>query len=133
MQQELKGYPQAQVILKEQAKQKEMLSERAKELKREIAFAEERIVIVEERKKELIEEAKAYDIVDDDTIIQDIIKGAFKVIYTSGLITTDLKNILNHDQLENNIIQKEQDLFSLTNQLSTLKSKLKEIESKLEK
>lgn len=133
LQQELKGYPQAQVILKEQAKQKEMLSERAKELKREIAFAEERIVIVEERKKELIEEAKAYDIVDDDTIIQDIIKGAFKVIYTSGLITTDLKNILNHDQLENNIIQKEQDLFSLTNQLSTLKSKLKEIESKLEK
>ncbi len=134
LQQELKEYPQAQVILKEQAKQKEMLSERAKELKREIAFTEERIVIIEERKRELMEEAKAYNIVDDDdTIIEDIIKGAFKMICAGGLLTTtDLKNILNHDQLENNIIQKERDLFSLTNQLSTLKSELKEIESKLE-
>ena len=112
----------------------EMLSERAKELKREIAFTEERIVIIEERKRELMEEAKAYNIVDDDdTIIEDIIKGAFKMICAGGLLTTtDLKNILNHDQLENNIIQKERDLFSLTNQLSTLKSELKEIESKLE-
>lgn len=136
LQQELKKYPEAEAILKEQEKQKEMLSHREEELKREIAFAEGRIVLAEETKKGLMEEArdaKVYDMLDDDEVIADIIRGGLKAVCT-GTPTIDLKNVLNsnHDQLRDNIVQQERDVYSLTYQLSALKDELKEIESKLE-
>lgn len=129
LQQELKIYPEAQDMLKEQEKQKEIILNRAEELKREIAFVEERIVLSEEAKREFMgEEKKAGPYMAAQTALNIISIGI------TGTVTFDLNNVLNSnsDQLQNNIIQKEREVFNMTDQLSMLKSQLKEIESKLE-